>query len=305
MVLGIGRKELEEKLTSLYDRVVSHVEDKLLKPLSDKYDELKETVSGLEKRLDAAENRNTEDYNAVETLRGEVAQSSRGFEKCAERLNELEASQQKSGIVAGAVKPKGEVTFKDVEGLAREVSDAAYERIRDYFLLEMLRKGFEAEKPDFAICDEDSNITIEFLVTDPYGNPFCDALKGGYKTTASMKCMPKLYLKKDTDHVLLSKEAMSNQEYFLLKVKTGEGEWDRKLRDDLQALYQAYIVGYVFKCLDEKDYSTALILQEEHDLKEDSALLARMSEIMQKDPKLADRFGAHYSQSEYRRLLKP
>ncbi len=295
MVFGIKAEELKRQLDALYGKVVSYVTDQL-KPLSEKDQNLETKMSNLEKRLGTANAQNTQLGGTIERLTQQLA-------KYETRLSGLESSQQKTGIVSEALNPKGEVNFKDVECLARTVSDTAYEKIRDYFLLQMAKKGYEKVVPDFSIWDNDSRLGIQFLVTDHQRRPHAGWNSSNVqKTTTYIESIPQL--KEETTRgdnppikILFSETGFdNNRDYFLLQVTSNsKSDWTGKLRAELPQLLQAYMLGYSLKCLEEKRYDTTLAIQEKYALKDNPALLTRMGEIMPSDPNLATQFVAHYS----------
>lgn len=301
MVFGIKKVELKRELDRLYDRVSSYVRDEIFRPLSDKDQELEDHIDNLETRL--------KQYNSENAKLDDIRLLREGLAKYGTRLSELEESQRRTGIVYEAVQPKGEITFEDVRCLAQDVSDTAYQRIRDYFLLEMAKKGFEGERPDFAMWNRDSSLAIQFLVTDIQQSPQSgqgwyagfDSSRA-YKTQLYLENIPKLEegTSKQKEKVMFSKERFNyRDEYFLLRVSSdSKTDWAEKLREELPELLQAYMLGYSLKCLDERRFDTALEVQKKHGLKENLTLLARMSEIMLVDPNLAAQFVAHYPSTE-------
>ena len=295
-MIFITEKKLRTGLDGLYGRVIAYVKDELLRPFSEEDQRLKETVNDLEKRLQQASAANTTVQETVKGLSGQLDR----YEK---RLRGLEESQQRTGIVSEVVRPTGEVTFEQVKSLAREVSDTAYERIRNYFLLEMAKKGYENQRPDFSIFDNDSYVGLQFLVTDQRQTPHAgwDA-RTERKTSAYIENMPELQeatAPSGKEKVLFSTTAFDNgRDYFLLSVRDNRrSDWAGKLREELPQMLQAYMLGYSLKCLGERQFGTALEVQKKHGLKDNSALLGRMSEIMRGDPNLASQFVTHYCPS--------
>ncbi len=289
-MFGLSKEESERGLNDLYRRVVSYVSTDLLKPFSDKDQALDERITTLERKLMQATQENTRLSGTVERLSGQLD----GYER---RLSEMERDRQKTGIILEAVKPKGGITFEEVKSLAREVSDTAYQRIRDYLLLEMTKKGYEKENPDFIVYDRDSNSVVRLICTDEDMKP-----KAGFnqvqKSGVPIENIPKFSLEKapnDGRTVLFSEKGNGN-DYFQLGVDgSKEDYWAEKLREDLPTLLQSYMLGYSLRCLEENRFNAALSVQQTHDLKDNSALLVRMSEVMQRDPNLADKFLTYYS----------
>lgn len=289
-MFGLTKEELERGLSDLYDKVVSYVKTEILRPLSEKDRELGRNIENLEERLTQATQENTKLNGTVERLSGQLA----GYER---RLSEVERDRQKTGILSEAIKPKGEVTFEEVKGLAREVSDTAYQRIRDYFLLEMAKKGYENERPEFVVFDRDSNLVLRLIITDEQMKPTSE-FNHPQKSGVYIENIPKFIEERarwDGRKVLFSEKGWGN-DYFQLGVDgSKEDYWAEKLREELPQLLQAYMLGYSLKCLEEKRFDAALSVQEKHGLKDNSALLARMGEVMQRDPNLADKFLTYYS----------
>ncbi len=252
-------------------------------------------MGDLEKKLGEFNTENAKLNVAIEGLNKQLSE----YDK---KLSELKSSQQKTGIISEALKPKGEVTFEDVHGLAKEVSDTAYQRIRDYFLLEMVKKGYECISPDFSIRDTDSKLRIEFLVTGERQIPHAGWDSGQeYKSGIYLENIPEL---KEVDGECRNKEkvlfsissVVYSRDWLLLNVRSySPNDWAGKLRKELPVLLQAYMLGYSLKCLDERKFDTALIVKKKHGLKDNRALLARMREIMKNDPTLATKFVIHYA----------
>jgi len=289
MVFGIiTRKEFEERFKQLYGHIMEGVEKKLIEPAIKK---LGETISGRESELgDAATKEELE--GAIKGLETQLG----GYEE------RLEASQRTAGIVSGAIKPKGDVTFDDVQSLATEISDKAYQRIRDYFLLEMAKKGCEDKKPDFYIIEEDSYLRLEFLVTDQ--NRIPRGLERRYESYTYIRFIPKLIMDShDNEKALLSGQSRNSQEYFLLRVSGSSGQaksdWAKSLRDELPQMLHAYMLGYCLRCLEHNDHEAMLEVQRTYpELKDNATLLGRMEEIMSQDPNLANVFVTHYGRAE-------
>ncbi len=277
MVFGlINRRALQEALDRQYNQLASYVVDSILKPLTDKLNDRLNGEGGIESRLRALESQTTNDTLA----------------DLMQRVKTLEDAQQNSGILSGVVVPRGEVTFEDVAGLAREVTDKAYERIRDYFLLEMARKGYQNEKPNFMIFDDNSRILLRFQVTidEGWGN--------GEKIGLYIENFPdfveKFYNQPRGKSLITSREVMHKRGLVLTVDPNNMDDWERSLQEDLPDMLKAYMIGYSLRCLDKKNYDAALKVQDRHGLKENPALLSRMHEVMQQDPALASQFVAHY-----------
>ncbi len=290
MVFGLVNKAgLEQAINGVYQRVISHVTDVLINPLKNKIEGDGET-SGLEARLAQLQNELNDDRTNARKMGDQVTY-------LREQVAALEAAQHAAGIVSGALLPLGEITFDIVKALAKQVSDEGYAKVRDYFLLEMAKKGYAGELPNFSIYETDSRLGLSFIVLDEEGRSYSNQ-----KTYMSPEYFYEFSLVETSQRgiMALKSKQIGRESYMLHDDSRNLGlghAWSKALREDLPDMLQAYMLGYSLKCIEKREYDSAVKVQEVHGLKNNPVLLARMQEAMQLDPNLAAQFVTQYSQN--------
>ncbi len=226
---------------------------------------------------------------------GTLKDSSAKLSELTGRLAEYEASQQHSSIVAPLTLPPSDITFAAVLETARHVADEAYQRIRDYFLVQMAQKGYEQEMPDFTIFDKDSGITLSFYQSRDDGRHLNEEGRKS-KTGVWLTNFPAkfdLIEQQGQQRLYGSNNRMSNCD-FALSVSGSEG-WSAQLREDLPNMLKAYMFGHALVRLNTNDHKTAVDLMHKYGLEQQTPLLQRIRELMSHDATLAEKIRSTYS----------
>ncbi|MBT3406037.1 hypothetical protein HN419_02610 [Candidatus Woesearchaeota archaeon] len=218
------------------------------------------------------------------------------------RVGGIESRLDRSGVVSGVVEPKGEVTFDDLVGFATDVADEGYGRLKNYFLHELARRGYENRRPDFNIFDRDSGLAVSLSLVDSNGR---------YKRTSGDRTegiwvdvskFPSEFNSVSNERALLSVSTIYNsRDYLKIEVEGSRSydanAWADRLNTDLGEFYKAYMFGSVMRSLDNRQHDVAVTVQKVHGLEEHGALATRMKEIIAGgDANLANAVATHYGE---------
>lgn len=286
-------KDGQETEVSLTDHVAGAI-----KSVADTVSDLAGRVGANEKALKKA------DGDKRGWVQADIVGLGERSKRIEDRLNELESERHRSGVVSGVVEPRGEVTLNDLKGFATEVSDEGYRRLRDYFLLEMAKHGYESKHPDFRIFDSDSGLAVSLSVTDSNGRILRNSNNRVEQTYRSPDSYPATFeLKFNDTRSWLSTDHIAGSQHNRLEMQIEGSEygkisdWATQLRSDFPELYKAYMFGYIVKVLDAKLYDIAAKVQKKHGLEENSELATRMKEIIAGgDANLANAVATHYGE---------
>lgn len=277
-MFGIKNKELQENYISIKNLIdnYSASASKYKQDADKAQKELMGKLSSLEEKLGEQSAKSSEAINSLSKKLDEAERKLAGYE---EKISALESDKKSSGIVSGIISKKGEITYSELKGLAADISDKAYQKILGYFMLEYAKLGYEGKVSgsgwwaSLKVKDATSGIETQLTSDNSEGVPTSYTLA---KATLDNYDM--------TSGVL---ELGYHQAFYAKGPRSG---FIQKFVQDTPQVVKSYMLGYAMHCVEHGEHWKAVKIQKEFGLMDSPALLDKMAEVMQNDPKLADQF---------------
>ena len=249
-----------------------------------------------------------------------------------ESLAKYERKEATSKTLAAVTQP-GTVTFANVLEMAAGASDEGYQHLRNFFMVEAAKKGYENKtrstgdygRNGWDVYDSDSALRVSFTHGSVYkvdkiaedtnlvacsssgSDPAVHQLTSGRMIDFTNNqqnwklCeMGKVYVLVDerSNHPTLGV-------YILGVSTTSDSAWKRQLQDDLPEIFKAFAFGTALSYLDgsnheaktngrAESYQRAALLMRRHGLETCEPLLRRMAEMMKTDAVLGGAIMSYY-----------